>query len=51
MNREQAAKNKISVLKGVRIRTLSLWIVAGTIHQRNETASGISRHDPGISLD
>ncbi len=31
MNREQAAKNKISVLKGVRIRTLSLWIVAGTI--------------------
>lgn len=31
MNGETATKSKQSVLKGVRIRTLSLWIVAGTI--------------------
>ncbi|NBI89445.1 GGDEF domain-containing protein [Lachnospiraceae bacterium] len=31
MNGEKNTKNKMSVLRGVRIRTLSLWIVAGTI--------------------
>lgn len=31
MNGDKGIKNKMGALKGVRIRTLSLWIVAGTI--------------------